>query len=415
MSETLSLSRDPEFLKFWIGETISDFGDQITLLAIPLTAVIVLSASPFEMGLLAAAGTLATALFSLPVGVWVDRLARRPILVIADLGRALVLATIPIAFVFGALGLAHLYVVAFVAGTLSVFFVVAYQSYLPALVGPARLVDANGRMNASSSVAQMAGPSVAGVLVQLFTAPLPVLVDALSFVASAVSVVLIRRPEPAVARRRRDMRAEIGEGIRALLGHDVLRPIVVAAMISVFTYSAGLAIFLLYLSRDMGIEPSVIGVIFGIGSVGALGGALLASRIARRIGVGPAFRLAALLFTGQAARAALVEPREAAIASIVAAQFIALFGFAIFNVLGPAIRQALTPPALLGRVNASFRFLVWGTGPLGAVFGGALAQAIGMRPALLIAGAATGLGVIVLLRSPLPGLRSLEARPAAQA
>ena len=414
MSERPSLARDPDFLKLWIGETISDFGDQITLLAIPLTAVIVLSASPFEMGLLAAAGTLPTALFSLPAGVWVDRLPRRPILIAADVGRALVLATIPIAFVLGVLGLPLLYAVAFVAGTLSVFFVVAYQSYLPALVGPTQLVDANGRMNASSSVAQMAGPSLAGVLVQVFTAPMPVVVDALSFVASAVGVVLIRRPEPAPARRQRDMRAEIVEGMRALLGHDVLRAIVLAAGITVFCYSAGLAIFLLYHSREVGLEPSVIGILLGVGSVGALVGALFASRVARRIGVGPTFVFATtLLVAGQVTRAAVIAPREAAIASLAAAQFVALVGFAIANVLGPAIRQALTPPALLGRVNASYRFLVWGTGPLGAVFGGTLAQVIGLRAALLVVGCATIIALVLIVRSPLAGLRVLEPRPAA--
>jgi MFS family permease len=414
MSERRSLAHDAEFLKLWIGETISDFGDQVTLLAIPLTAVIVLSASPFEMGLLAAAGTLPTALFSLPAGVWVDRLPRRPILIVADVGRALVLATIPIAFVLGVLGLPLLYAVAFAAGTLSVFFVVAYQSYLPALVGPAQLVDANGRMNASSSIAQMAGPSLAGVLVQVFTAPMPVVMDALSFVASAVGVGLIRRPEPAPVRRQRDMRAEIGEGMRALLGHGVLRAIVLAAAINVFCYSAGLAIFLLYLSREVGLEPAVIGLLLGIGSVGALLGALFAGRLARRIGVGPAFVLAAtLLVAGQATRVAVVAPREAAIASLAAAQFASLVGFAIANVLGPAIRQALTPPALLGRVNASYRFLVWGTGPLGALFGGTLAQVIGLRPALFIAGCATTIALVLVLRSPLAGLRSLEPRPAA--
>jgi MFS family permease len=411
MSESRSLTRDPDFVKFWIGETISDFGDQITLLAIPLTAVIVLSASPFEMGLLAAAGTLPTALFSLPAGVWVDRLPRRPILIAADVGRAIVLATVPIAFVAGALGLAQLYTVAFIAGTLSVFFVVAYQSYLPALVRPAQLVDANGRMNASSSVAQMTGPSVAGVLVQLFTAPLPVVIDALSFVASALGVVLIRRAEPPVAPRRRDMRAEIGEGFRALLRHEVLRAITVAGAIIIFLYSAGLAIFLLYLSREVGLEPSVIGVLLAIGSIGALGGAVLASRIAQRMGVGPALMLAFYLFVGgQAARAVVVEPRDAAIASVAVAQFIGLFGIAVANVLNPAIRQALTPRELLGRVNASYRFLAWGTGPLGAVFGGTLAQVVGPRPALVIAGCAMSVGLIVLLRSPLPALRAMEAR-----
>ena len=413
MAEARSLTRDADFLKFWAGETISDFGDQITLLAIPLTAVIVLSASPLQMGFLAAAGTLPTALFSLPAGVWVDRLPRRPILIVADVGRALALATIPVAFVLGVLGLPQMYVVAFVAGTFSVFFTIAYQAYLPALVGPGQLVDANGRMNASASVAQMAGPSVAGVLVQLFTAPMPVVVDALSFVASAVGVIAVRRNEPRTPPRARDMRREIVEGFRALLGDPVLRAIVIAAAINVFSYSAAIAIFLLYLSRDVGLEPSVIGIVLGIGGVGALAGAVFASRLSRRVGVGPAFMVAAsLLVAGQFVRVAPVEPREAAIATIGAGQFATLVGFSIANVLGPAIRQAMTPPALLGRVNASYRFLVWGTGPLGALFGGAVAQGLGLRSALAIAAAIAGIALIVAMRSPLPTLRSLAPRAA---
>jgi Na+/melibiose symporter-like transporter len=243
-------------------------------------------------------------------------------------------------------------------------------------------------MNASSSVAQMAGPSVAGFLVQIFTAPMPVVVDAFSFVASAIGVGLIRRAEPLAARRPRDMRREIVEGFRALLGDPVLRAIVAAAAINVFSYSAALAIFLLYLSRDLGLEPSVIGIVLGIGGIGALSGAVFASRIARRLGVGPAFMVAAaLLVAGQIGRVAIDGPREAAIAVVATSQFAILVGFSIANVLGPAIRQALTPPALLGRVNASYRFLVWGTGPLSAVFGGTLAQLLGLRSALLIAGA----------------------------
>src|SRR5437016_97763 len=281
------LTRDPEFLKLWVGEAISDFGDQMTLLAIPLTAVIVLKASAFEMGLLAAVATLPTALFSLPAGVWVDRLPRRRTLIVADAGHAIVLATVPVAFVLGVLGMPQLYVVAFLTGTLSVFFIVAYQAYLPGLVGRPHLVEANGKMNATASIAQLAGPSVAGVLVQIFTAPMPVVVDAVSFLASLVGVSLITRPEPALVPRRRDMVAEIREGLAALLGHRVLRAVVIGAALTVLLFSAQLAIFLLYLARDLALEPSVVGVILAIGGLGALAGALLAPTLARRIGIGP--------------------------------------------------------------------------------------------------------------------------------
>ena len=405
--------RDGDFLKFWAGETISDFGDQITLLAIPLTAVIVLHASAFEMGLLAAAGTLPIALFSLLAGVWVDRALRRRVLVAADIGRAFALATIPIAFVLGVLTLAQLYVVAFIAGTLSVFFVVAYQAYLPSLVAREQLIVANGRMNASSSLAQLAGPSVAGVLVQVFTAPMPVVVDALSFLASVAGIVSIRRHEPPPVPRARDLRKEIAEGMSALMGHPTLRALVLGNSVIILCYSAQLAIFLLFLSRDVGLDPSVIGVMLAIGGAGSLLGALFAGRIATWLGLGPTFLWAAAVATlAFTVRAAFIEPHELAIAAIATGQFVALFCASLFNVNGPSLRQAMTPPHLLGRVNASYRFVVWGTGPVGAFIGGVLAQSLGAQSALLIAGVGFLGAFPIYLWSPLPRMRTLPARPA---
>ena len=409
------LARDPEFLKLWAGEAISDFGDQMTLLALPLTAVLVLQASAFEMGVLAAVATLPTALFSLPVGVWVDRLPRRRALIIADAGHAIALATVPVAFVLGILGMLQLFVVAFITGTLSVFFIIAYQAYLPALVGRQHLVEANGKMNATASLAQLAGPSVAGVLVQIFTAPMPVVLDAVSFIASLVGISLIRRPEPPLVPRRRDMRAEIREGMAALLRHPVLRRVVLGAAITVLLFSAQLAIFLLYLARDLGFEPSLIGLILAIGGAGALAGAVLAPTLARRIGIGPSLILGTVLalicFVG---RGLVTEPGAAA-ATIAGAQLLGLFGASLFNVNGPSLRQALTPQHLLGRVNASYRFLVWGTGPAGALLGGALGQVFGLRAALLITGIAYVAVLPIILGAPLRSLRvlpNLEAAPA---
>ena len=407
------LARDPDFLKLWVGESISDFGDQITLLAIPLTAVIVLKASAFEMGLLTAVEAAPTALFSLLVGVWVDRLPRRRVLIAADIGRALALATVPIAFVLGALGLAQLYVVAFVTGTLSVFFIVAYQAYLPTLVGRERLVDANGKLNASGSLAQLAGPGVAGVLVQVFTAPMPVVVDALSFLASVTGLSLIRRPEPPVTPRPRHMGAEIREGMAALLGQPILRTLVVCASIIILLFSAQTAIFLLYLSRDLGLSPSIIGVLLAVGSVGALAGALLASAVARRIGIGPSFIVGAFLGIGLfIARGLITGPTEVIVILLAATQLVGLFGASLFNVNGPSLRQALTAPHLLGRVNASYRFLVWGTGPFGALIGGALGELFGLRMALLVTGVAALVVFPIMFASPLPRTREIPA-PAA--
>ncbi|GAC1490813.1 MAG: MFS transporter [Candidatus Limnocylindrales bacterium] len=406
-----SLTRDAEFLKLWAGETVSDFGDQITLLAIPLTAVIVLHAGPFEMGLLGAAATAPTALFSLPVGVWVDRLPRRQVLLAADLGRAIVLASVPVAFALGVLGLPHLYVAAFLSGTLSVFFIVAYQAYLPGLVGRGRLVDANSKLLASGSVAQLAGPSVAGVLVQLFTAPMPVVVDALSFLASFVGLALIRRPEPQLAPRRRDMVAEIREGLSALLGQPILRTIVICASIFILLLSAQNAIFLLYLSRDLGLSPAVIGLILAVGGIGALGGAVLAGSVARRLGIGPSFIFGAVLGIGGLfiVRGLVGGSTAAIVIGLAAGQLIGLFGASLFNVNGPSLRQALTAPHLLGRVNASYRFLVWGTGPFGALLGGVLGEVLGLRAALLVTGFAAFSIFPILFTSSLPRIREIPA------
>ncbi|HLZ48856.1 MAG TPA: MFS transporter [Candidatus Limnocylindria bacterium] len=404
------LTRDPEFLKLWVGETISDFGDQITLLAIPLTAVIVLKASAFQMGLLAAAATAPTALFSLPVGVWVDRLPRRPVLIAADLGRAAALATVPLAFVIGVLGLGQLYVVAFITGTLSVFFIVAYQAYLPGLVGRERLVDANGKLNASGSLAQLTGPGVAGVLVQVFTAPMPVVVDALSFLASVTGLSLIRRAEPALAPRPRNMRAEIREGMAGLLGQPILRTLVACTSVIVLVLSAQTAIFLLYLSRDLGFPPSVIGLLLAFASVGALVGALLASTVAGRIGIGPSFIVGALLAIGTfITRGVAGGSSEGILVALGASQLLGYFGASLFNVNGPSLRQALTPPQLLGRVNASYRFLVWGTGPFGALIGGTLGELLGLRAALLVTGIASLAAIPILFASPLPRTREVPA------
>jgi MFS family permease len=265
-------------------------------------------------------------------------------------------------------------------------------------------------MNASGSLAQLAGPGVAGVLVQLFTAPMPVLVDALSFLASVTGLSLIRRAEPPVVARPRDMRAEISEGLSALLRHPILRTLVAVSGIFVLLLSAQTAVFILYLVSDLGVDPPVIGLILAIGALGALLGALRASDIARRLGIGPSFILGAVLGTiGLTSRTVLFGSPEVTIATIAAMQFVLFFGASLFNVNGPSLRQALTPGHLLGRVNASYRFLVWGTGPFGALLGGTLGAVLGLRVALLVTALATLTVFPILLLSPLPHIREVPS------
>lgn len=407
---TEGLWREPDFLKLWAGETVSTFGDQITLLALPLTAILTLHAGAAEMGLLAAVGAAPIALFSLFAGVWVDRVRRRPILVAADVGRALALATVPAAFVLGVLTMAQLYVVAFVTGTLSVLFLIAYQSYLPSLVGREQLVDANAKMSATESVSQLAGPGLAGLLVQLFTAPLPVIFDALSFLASVLGLVTIRRREPSASPRARglDLRSEIQEGMAALLGHPALRVLFVSASVANLFASGQLALFLLFLTRDVGLVPSQIGLVLGLGSLGSIAGAVTAVTAAKRIGTGPSFVWGAGLFVaggllrGFASGSALV-----ATATLVAAQLAFSVGLTWWNVNAPALRQAVVPAELLGRVNATWRFGVWGVGPVGALLGGAAGQVIGLRPAMIAGGVGGAIALAIISASSLPRQRTI--------
>jgi MFS family permease len=405
-----SLWRDREFVKYWGGQTVSDLGDQISLLALPLTAVITLQATAGQMGMLVAFETAPTFLFSLVAGVWIDRLARRRILIASDVGRAILLATVPLAYVLGLLSLTQMYVVGFAVGTLSVFHLLAHQAYLPGLVGRERIVEANGTMNASRSLAELAGPTVAGFLVQAFTAPMPVVVDAVSFVASALGVSSVRRPESKpTPRARPDMRAEIQEGMALLLGHPVLRALVTTASILVLVVSAQTAIFILYLSRDVRLDPPLIGVILAAQAVGAFVGSMLASNVAKRVGIGPSFMLGTFVAASTLLGRGIVSgPTAVVVGGFVALQIVGWFGAGLFNVNGPSLRQALTPSGLLGRVNASYRFLVWGTGPLGALLGGTLGELLGLREALLVTGAISLLAVPMVLTSPLPRVRRVE-------
>ena len=403
------LLREPDFLRLWAGETISDLGDQITLLALPLTAVITLHATPADMGFLGAAGTAPAALVSLVAGVWVDRLPRRPILIVSDIGRAVALATVPIAFVLGVLSMTQLYLVAFVVGTLSVFFVIAYQSYLPSLVGRERLVDANGKMSASSSISQVAGPGLAGVLVQLFIAPMPIVLDSLSFLASVLGLAMIRRQEtrpPVVARR--PLVQEIREGLVTVVRHPFLRTLLSCGSLLMLCYTAQLSIFVLFMTRELGLAPTQIGVLLAVGSAGAIVGAIIAAPVARWMGMGPSFVCgAALIVVGCLARGLATGEAPLAMTTLALAQATFSIGWVGWSVNGPALRQAIVPGRLLGRVNATWRFAVWGAGPIGAILGGTLGEFVGLRAAMLIAGLGSLVPFALLLSSSLAGGREV--------
>jgi MFS family permease len=396
-------------MRLWSAQTISQFGSHVTFLALPLAAIVVLDASAFEVAVLGAVEWMPWLLFSLPVGAWVDRVLRRPILVAADVGRALVLLSVPIAYAADVLTIWQLYAVGFATGVLTVFFDVAYQSYLPSLVERSQLEEGNSKLEISRSGAQLAGPGFAGALVDLVTAPVAILADALSFVASAGFLARIKREEALEARgvQERRLFAEILEGLRFVLRNPFLRPSM--AYVAIFNFFAQVlsAVFLVYAVRELGLSPTAIGIIFGVGNVGFLVGAVLAPRVSARLGVGPTL-IASAFVGGVSMFLVPLAPQSNPIPFLIAQGVIIGFAVVLYNVVAISFVQAITPDRLLGRMNASRRFVVWGVIPLGSLAGGAIASIAGLREALFVGAAGSALAFIPLLLSP---VRRVKAVP----
>jgi MFS family permease len=406
------LWRHPDFVKLWSGQTISRFGSEISQLAIPLTAALVLGASPAQMGLLGAFEFAPFLLLSLFAGVWVDRVHRRPVLIVADIGRAILLGSIPAAALAGVLRIEQLYVVGVFTGTLTVFFDVAYQAYLPVLVSREHLVEGNSKLEVSRSVAQIAGPGVAGGLVQLVTAPIAVVVDAISFVASVIFLLLIRAPEPAPVRQAGadgSVWSELREGLAVVIGNPLLRSIAGCTATSNLFGNAVQAIYVLYVTRELGLQPAVIGLIYAISGPGALLGAVAAGWLAKRFGLGAT--IMASIAASELVNLLIplaIGPTLVVTATLMAVAFVSGLTNPIYNINQVSLRQAITPDRLQGRMNASMRFIVWGTIPLGSLLGGALGEALGIRPTIALM-AACGLAAPVwVLLSP---VRQLRAQP----
>jgi len=410
-----SLLRHRDFVRLWSAETISQFGTQVSLLAIPLVAVSILEVSPFEVALLGTIEFLPFVLFSLPAGAWVDRMRRRPILIAGDVGRALSLASIPIAYELGVLSMGQLYIVGFINGVLTVFFDVAYQSYLPSLVDRDQLVEGNSKLEISRTLAQTAGPAISGILVQLVTAPLAILADAVSFVGSALFVLGIRKAEPTPDRHtdehgqpREGLRREVSEGLRYVLDNRYLRHIAASTGTSNLFVNVAFATIIVYLVRDLGLDPAVIGVVFGLGNIGAIVGAFTANRFARWLGVGPTIVWSAFL-SGPAVLLVAVAPKEMAAPFLVASGLLMGLSAVVYNVNQVSFRQAITPDRMQGRMNATMRFIVWGTIPLGQIVGGAIATAAGVNIALWIGGVGASTAFLWVLFSPVRSLREMPA------
>ena len=405
----MSLLRQPNFRKFWMGETISLFGDQITLIALPLAGVLVLDASAAEMGYLGAALLMPHLLFSLPAGVWLERIAsRRHVMIACDIGRALLLASIPLTHAFDSLTFAQLYLVAFGTGTLTVLFDISYATLYVAVVAREEYIEANSLINGSRSFAYIGGPSVGGGLVQALTAPLTLLVDSLSFVASALFLGRLHAPEPALGQSETRVRDDVREGLSFVFRHPILRPSLLGvATLNLFNF-AFWALFLLYATQELGIRPATLGLVLGAGAVGGLIGAVLAGRIGRRIGIGPAYLLGMVLFPAPLILVpAAGGPKPLVLAILFVSEFLSGLGVMILDINAGAFQTALTPDRLRARATGAFRFVNYGVRPLGALLGGALGSAMGLRSALWLSSIAALAGILWMLPSPLPRMREL--------
>jgi MFS family permease len=406
------LWRHPDFMRLWGAQTISQFGTQVTFLALPLAAIVVLDASAFEVAVLGAVEWAPWLLFSLPVGAWVDRVLRRPILVLADVGRALVLLSVPLAYAVDALTIWQLYAVGFAIGVLTVFFDVAYQSYLPSLVERHQLEDGNSKLEISRSGAQLAGPGFAGVLVDIVTAPVAILADAVSFLASAAWLARIKTEERLELREEQQGRlfGEILDGLRFVLRNPYLRPSMIYVAVFNFFGTVMQSILLVYAVRELDLSPAAIGIVFAIGNVGFLAGAFVAPRISARFGIGSTL-IGSALVGGLSMFLVPLAPQSNPIPFLIGQGVIIGFAVVLYNVAAISFFQAITPDRMLGRMNASRRFVVWGTIPLGALAGGALASSIGLRETLFVGAAGSAAAFIPLVLSPLRSLKRVPEAP----
>ncbi|MET4099672.1 MFS family permease [Agrococcus sp. UYP10] len=404
-----SLWRDGNFLTLWSGQALAQLGSQVAELAIPVLAVLLLGASELEVGFLNAAGVAAFLVVGLPAGAWIDRLRKRRVMIWADAVRAVALGVVPLLWWAGLLEMWHLYAVALVVGVATVFFDVSYQSIIPSLVRPGQIAEANGKLQATYELANIGGPAVGGWLVGLVAAPFAILATVGTYVASFVALLLTRdHEEPRAADDRGPILQEIGEGLRWVFGNRLLRRIVTTT--AVFNLSSTLSFTLLpiFLLRELGLTPAAMGVIFSLGAIGGFAGAVATPHIVRRIGEARAIPVSAIAFSV----VACLLPLAAAFPSVafpllVAQGFVASFTVLLYNITQVTFRQRITPSRLLGRMNASIRFCVWGVMPIAALAAGVLGTWLGVVPTMWIGAVGQVVSAFFVVIGPFWALREL--------
>jgi hypothetical protein len=408
-----SLWRDRRFMRFWSGQTVSQFGDRVTELAVPLIAVTTLHASATEVGALTAL-LWTPNLAALVLGAWVDQHARkRRLMVAADLARALVLLSLPAAYAAGTVTLGQLYAVALLTGTAKVLFNTSYPSFFAHLVPRASYMDANGKLNTNLSASYVAGPAIGGALVQALSAPVAVIADAASFLASAFLVGAIRIDEPPVAARRLSLRHRIRDGITYVARHPVLRvTLACSTTVNFFTFVAGTGLMVLFATRVLRLSAGGIGVALAIGATGSLLGAVIAPSLSRWLGIGPSIAAGAFLFPAPIAIAAVASgPLWARGGALALSEFLAGIGLMIFDININSLQTAVIDDGIRSRVSGAYSTLNYGVRPVGALVGGMLATSIGLRPTLLAAAVGGALSVLWLIFSPVLRIRTLDPAP----
>ena len=413
-----SLWRDKRFVAFWTSFTVSQFGDRVTELALPLIAVVVLDATPSQVGVLTAAVWLPN-LIAMFVGTWIDRrIHKRRVLIAADLFRAAVLLSVPIAYSLDVLTLGVLYAIALATGMGEVLFHMAYPAFYVRLVRPESYVDANSKLSASRAASFVGGPAVAGALIHAVTAPVAIIVDAISFVFSAAVIGRLRGSEAAATTEAQSgpeaqsLVRQALDGLRFVARHSVLRASLgCTTTINFFTFIAQ-ALLILYASRTLGLSDAVIGLALGVGAVGGIVGAVLAPRIARVIGIGRTIMVGAVLFPAPIAIAAAANGTPLTNAIILsAAELLSSIGVMLFDINQNAVITAVTPDDMRGRTAGAFSTINYGSRPVGAIVGGLLGTAIGLRPTLLVAAVGGTLAVCWLVRSPIAHMATVAADP----